>query len=159
MVNRLRVDLAAGIPVFKLSAPTFNVDTATESQLLFDMAGGSYGGVFMQGIVPLASFSDSTTANFYGFVNYKVFEVSFGKTFAKLPKVICSVNDPLLSSGHFGPMYHPNTVAFYSSLTGCSVQTGVELFTNKIRLLMTRNYYSGSLFPYPASMSYLIFHG
>lgn len=159
MTKRLKIDVAGTSPIFKLSKPGYDVETATDEEVLFDIAGGTYGGIFMQGIVPISSFTSSTEGNFYGYSTYLVYEVNFGKTFSKLPKVLFSTNDPLLGSGYFGPMYQPNSVAFFTSLTGCFVDVAVEVFTSKIRLLMTRSYYSGTLYPYPSSMSYVIFHG
>ncbi|MDB5597366.1 MAG: hypothetical protein JWM36_4327 [Hyphomicrobiales bacterium] len=155
MTNRLLLDRNSGAPRMKLSKPGFDVDSAADINLLFDINTGGYGGIFQSGIVPFASFAASSASNFYGYSTPMVFEVTFGKTFATVPKFLLSINDPLLGSDWYGPMYQPTSLG---SGTGCQVGCGGEIFNDKFRILLSRVYFSGTLYPYPSSVAYVIFH-
>lgn len=154
MTNRLRIQNIAGVPKFKMSAPGFDVDSATEAQTLFDISAANYGGVYMSGIVPQSSFAASTTANFYGLSNYLRFEVAFGKTFTALPKILLSMNDPLLGAGYYGPQYEPTN---YTGSSGCLVQCYGQVENDKLVLIMARQYVNGTLYGYPANVSYVVY--
>lgn len=154
MTNRLRIQNIAGVPKFKMSAPGYDVDSATELQTLFDISAANYGGIYMSGIVPEASFTASTTANFYGLSNYLRFEVALGKTFTALPKILLSMNDPLLGAGYYGPQYEPNS---YTGSAGCIVQCYGQVENDKLVLIMARTYASGTLYGYPANVSYVVY--
>lgn len=156
MVDRLRLSLVSGVPTLKLSKPGVDVDTAGAADLLFDIGTAGYSGVLLSGTVPFSSFTISSASNFYGFTNYYRFDIALGRTFTVPPKVAIAVNDPILGTGYFGPKYAPSNISS-DGTQGNSLNIGAQSFVDSISLYMSRIYYSGTAYPYPANMSYVAY--
>lgn len=163
MTERLKIQLSGANPIFKLSKPGVDVNTATYDQMLFDISQGVYSGVFMSGRVPISSFSDSTAPNYYGWSTSKRYEIPFGKTFTAIPKVGLSFNDAQLGAGWYSPQYAPGAASIGGVQTmqgsGCAVGTGCEVYNDKLVLLATRVYFSGTQWPFPDYFWYIVYHG
>lgn len=159
MAERLRVGLAGGAPVFKLSKPGIEVGSAAYDDLLFDMSTGGYGGVYMSGSVLLSAFTAIVgSSNFYGFSSGSKFEISLGKTFATLPKVLLALNDPILGAGFYGPQYDPDTQTQSGGTGGCNVQCKAQIEADKVTIFYSKFYSSGTNFAFPAKVGYVIYH-
>lgn len=155
MTDRLLLDRNSGNPRFKLSKPGFDVDTAGALDLLFDVTTGGYAGVYASGTVALASFTSSTATNFYGFPAFQYFDVTFGKTFANLPKYALMFNDPELGTTWYGPQYAPSSGDGITS--GCDVFCGGEISTTKLRIILRKLYVGGANYALPAKVGYLVY--
>lgn len=152
LTPRLLIDLVGSTPVFKLSKPGIDVNVASEDNLLFNMATGGYGGVFMSGIVPQSAFTLGTFANPYFVGSHYRYEIPFGKTFSALPKVLMMVNDPVLGAGWYGPQLELNG-------EGCYLSAEAQVKNDRLILMMVRTYNGqGQLYNYPANMSYVVYH-
>lgn len=159
MTNRLRLGLSSGVAKFRVSLPGFDVDAATFNQTLFDMDYGVYSGVFASGNVLFDPATWAVTGNnstFGSTITYTK-TIMFGKTFNSIPKVALSVNDPYLGTTYFGPKYGVGTVG--SGTTGSFVGVGATAQNDRMSIVFTRIFYTGTPNSFPASAGYVIFHG
>lgn len=104
MPDRLLIQESGGVPTFKVSRPGFDVNTANESQLLFDMNGvSSYVGQYIRGSVSNTWTTGNTTvaANGERSGSFST-TISLGKTFASPPVVFCR----MLRGGISYPPYY-----------------------------------------------------
>lgn len=129
-INRLRVGLDGATPVFKLSKPGVNVDTASFGNLLFDMGYGVFSGILLSGQVPYSSFSGGQ------------FVVTYPYTLAAAPKIMLSWDDPNIGSGWRSTLFNSQTGVV------CDAVPGVSSAVLRIQ---------GSNGPFPANCSYVIY--
>ena len=163
--NPFRVDPHNGI--FRA---VINGDNAASpsspSNVVFDAFAGAYQGVFAAGVVPLSAMSSSTV----GSTTTWTHTVSFGKTFANPPQLLClaqrssGVWTSQFTSGNaaLGSSYQitdDSTISNGVSGTGAGCYAWGYTTTTGVVLGATQHVYSGSgsVAPPPANWSYRVF--
>lgn len=102
-----------------VSIPGIDALFATDAQLVLNSGGRPYNGSLLHGVIPHASFTQSTS----GGITVRAFTLSFGKTFPVAPRLLWGAIDPNAGYGRFAPYYYRTQIGVWDENIEVNVTT------------------------------------
>ena len=144
----------------RVSKAGYDASTATGAELSLDTRSGKYFSIFLQGSIPLSSFTGASL----GGSNYQwTYTLNFGTTFAAPPIVALTCQDPIQTDGTCVTQVYANdqvAVVFggvsFSYATGGGAATSSTTTSSSLTITVTKYDYTYNA-PVPAFVNYTVF--